>query len=317
MQNIVSINSTVEPEISLLSGLKSTNKFIPTKYLYDDYGSKLFEEICITDEYYLTRLEQKILSNSVNDIIKITNPQDFFELGSGAAKKTKLLINEKLKYDKEFSYSSLDISAKALEMGFNEIKMINKKLTINLFLGDFISDLKNLNLKNKNRLFLFLGSTIGNFKNTLAIKFLTNLHKIMKEQDHFLLGVDMIKNDKIITSAYNDKEGITGKFNKNILKVINKKYDLNFNQSYFEHEATFNSNKSQIEMFLKSTREQTIDLHDNNYVKIKAGEKILTEISRKFSMKDIRDIFKNSNLKIIKQYQDKNKYYSLFLLKAN
>ena len=238
-------------------------------------------------------------------------------MGSGASKKTKLIINEKLKINKDFTYSSLDISKKALEMGYDEIKRLNKGLNINLFQGDFVFDLHRLTLNKVNRLFLFLGSTIGNFKNDLAITFLTNLRKIMNQGDYLLLGVDMIKDQNIITSAYNDRKGVTKKFNKNILKVINEKYNLNFNQKFFEHQAIFNTTKSQVEMFLKATKEQSIELPNNNKVVIKTGEKILTEISRKFSINEIENIFAKSNLKIYKHYKDENNYYSLFLLEAN
>ena len=139
----------------------------------------------------------------------------------------------------------------------------------------------------------------------------------MNKGDYLLLGVDMIKDKKIITSAYNDSKGFTKKFNKNILKVINEKYNLNFNQQFFEHEAIFNTAKSQIEMYLKATKKQILALPNNNKVIIKSGEKILTEISRKFSVNEIENIFTSSNLRIRKHYKDENNYYSLFLLEAS
>ena len=319
MQKIVNINnrSNENKKFGLVLGLQEKRKHIPTKYLYDEYGSKLFEKICDTKEYYLTRLEKKILENNAEEILNISKPSDLFELGSGSSKKTKVLIKEKLKENKSFSYSSFDISTKALQMGYNEIRKISNILDINLYLGDFIFDLDKLRLLNISRLFLFLGSTLGNFKNDLAITFLKNLSKIMKKGDYLLLGVDMLKDENIILSAYNDSKGITKKFNKNILNVINEKYNLNFNLDNFEHQAVFNSEKSQIEMFLKSKKNHLIDLPNNKKIDIKNGEKILTEISRKFTANEIESILKLSNFKVNNTFQDKNKYYSLFLLEVN
>ena len=144
---------------------------------------------------------------------------------------------------------------------------------------------------------MFLGSTLGNFNNDTAIGFLTSISKKMKKTDFLLLGIDKIKNTEVIEAAYNDKEGITEKFNKNILNVINKIYNLNFNPEKFNHVAEFNENKNQIEMYLKSNTKQAIQSQDVK-IEINAGEKILTEISRKFSDNAIIEIFEKSKLKL-------------------
>ena len=318
MQKIVPLHdddSSYSKQVNALKTLRNDLKSIPTKYLYDDYGSKLFEKICKTEEYYLTRTEENILNKYCSDIITTTQPEDMFELGSGSSKKTKILINQVLKKSKPFSYSSLDISSKALEMSFKELTNLNKKIKINLFKGDFILDIDKLKLRKQHRLFLFLGSTLGNFPDKIAIQFLSNVRNIMKKKDFLLLGVDMIKDIDIIMSAYNDKTGITKSFNKNILKVINKKYRLDFNLNNFDHHTEFNQDKSQIEMYLKSKKDQKISNHLKDFdINIKSGEKILTEISRKFSSNILKTIFKKAKLKIIERYKDENNFYSLFLL---
>lgn len=316
IENISTNNNHLKQE-SIISFLKNKRKSLPTKYLYDDLGSKLFEEICDTKEYYLTRTEKEILDEHSREIILKTRVSEFFELGGGASKKTKVLLQEALKNNFPLTYSSLDISDKALKMSFDELKNINKNLTIKLYNGDFINDLANLKLSNSPRLYLFLGSTLGNFDDELAIKFLSNLSKIMKKEDCFLLGVDKIKDEKVLVSAYNDKTGYTKKFNKNILKVVNKKYNLNFIENNYNHNAEFNSEKSQIEMYLEAKSDQNITLPNHESISINSGEKILTEISRKFSDHTLNILFSKASLKIVNSYNDKKKYFSLYLLKPN
>ena len=298
----------------LFSSLK--NKKIPTKYLYDEKGSKLFEEICSTKEYYITRTEKKILNKYSVEILRLSNVKEFFELGSGSSKKTKVLIKEALKNEKKIKYTSFDISQKALNMSMKEMKNISNKLEIDFIKGDFFKDLRTLNKKYQERMYLFLGSTIGNFNNDLAIKFLSNISKVMKNNDFLLLGVDKIKDRKIIKSAYNDKYGITEKFNKNILNVINKKYKLNFNKNNFSHEAIFNEDKKQIEMYLKSKVFQKIQFPDKKEIYFRKGDNILTEISRKFSDRILRNLFAKSSLQLKKTFTDDKKFFSIYLLKS-
>ena len=237
------------------------------------------------------------------------------ELGSGSSKKTKVLIQQALKEKNSLTYVSFDISSKALKMSYDELKNISSKLNIKLVKGDFINDLEKLNNTQKPRLFLFLGSTLGNFNNDTAIYFLSNISKKMKTNDFLLLGIDKIKNKAIIKAAYNDRKGITEKFNKNILNVINKEYNLNFNPDNFNHIAEFNEDKDQIEMYLKANTKQEI-ISKNEKIEINSGEKILTEISRKFSDKSIKEIFKKSSIEVVRNFKDSNNYYSLYLLKA-
>ena len=298
----------------LFSSLK--NKKIPTKYLYDEKGSKLFEEICSTREYYITRTEKKILNKYSVEILRLSNVKEFFELGSGSSKKTKVLIKEALKNEKKIKYTSFDISQKALNMSMKELKNISNKLEIDFVKGDFFKDLRTLNKKYQERMYLFLGSTIGNFNNDLAIKFLSNISEVMKKDDFLLLGVDKIKDRKIIKSAYNDKSGITEKFNKNILNVINKKYKLNFNKNNFSHEAIFNEGKKQIEMYLKSKVFQKIQFPDKKEIYFRKGDNILTEISRKFSDRILRNLFAKSSLQLKKTFTDDKKFFSIYLLKS-
>ncbi len=312
----ISFNQNINNEEKIISLLKNKKKSLPTQYLYDDLGSKLFEEICETDEYYLTRTEKQILEINACDIVNKVLPSEIFEFGSGSSKKTKALITKVLKRNKKLTYFSFDISIKALKMSYNELNKISKSLHVQLIKGDFNNDMKRIKKSKKNRLYLFLGSTLGNFNNKIATNFLDNISSLMNKEDSFLLGVDKVKDEKIINLAYNDSKGITKKFNKNILNVINKEYNLNFNEKNFLHNAKFNLEKSQIEMYLESTVDHTVKLPNDENLNIEKGEKILTEISRKFSEKTLRDLFNKANLEIKKSYTDNKKYFSLYLLKS-
>ena len=312
----ISSNKNINNEENIILLLKNKKKSLPTQYLYDDLGSKLFEEICETEEYYLTRTERQILELNASDIVNEVLPSEIFEFGSGSSKKTKTLIAKVLKRNKKLTYFSFDISIKALKMSYNELNKISKSLDVQLIKGDFNNDIKRIKKSKKNRLYLFLGSTLGNFNNKIAINFLNNIANLMNKEDSFLLGVDKVKDERIINSAYNDSKGITRKFNKNILNVINKEYKLNFNEKNFLHNAKFNSEKSQIEMYLESTVDQSIKLPNDESLNIEKGEKILTEISRKFSEKTLRGLFSRANLEIKKSYTDNKKYFSLYLLKS-
>ena len=299
----ISFNQNINNEKNIISLLKNKKKSLPTQYLYDDLGSKLFEEICETEEYYLTRTEKQILELNASDIVNEVLPSEIFEFGSGSSKKTKTLIAKVLKRNKKLTYFSFDISIKALKMSYDELNKISKSLHVQLIKGDFNNDMKRIKKSKKNRLYLFLGSTLGNFNNKIAINFLDNIANLMNKEDSFLLGVDKVKDEKIINSAYNDSKGITKKFNKNILNVINKEYKLNFNEKNFLHNAKFNSEKSQIEMYLESTVDHSVKLPNDENLNIEKGEKILTEISRKFSEKTLRDLFSKANLEIKKVTQ--------------
>ena len=201
-------------------------------------------------------------------------------------------------------------------MSYDELNQINNNLDVQLIKGDFNNDINRIKKSKSNRLYLFLGSTLGNFNNQVAINFLNNVANIMNKEDTFLLGVDKVKDEKIINMAYNDSKGITRKFNKNILNVINKEYKLNFNEKNFLHNAKFNSEKSQIEMYLESTVDHSVKLPNDENLNIGKGEKILTEISRKFSESALKDLFNKANLEIKKSYTDSRKFFSLYLLKS-
>ena len=312
----ISLNKSFKSKENIILLLKNKNKSLPTHYLYDDLGSKLFEEICNTEEYYLTRTEQQILNANASLIVNEAMPSEMFEFGSGSSKKTKALILKALKKNNDMTYFSFDISSKALKMSNNELRKISQKLDIQLIKGDFNNDITRIKKSKNNRLYLFLGSTLGNFNNNLAINFLSNVANLMQRDDSFLLGVDKVKDEKIINLAYNDSKGITQKFNKNILSVINKENKLNFNENNFLHNAKFNIEKSQVEMYLESTIEQSVKLPNNEDLNIEKGEKILTEISRKFSEETLKDLLYKSGLDIINSYTDEKKYFILYLLKS-
>ena len=188
----ISFNQNINNEEKIISLLKNKKKSLPTQYLYDDLGSKLFEEICVTEEYYLTRTEKQILELNASDIVNEVLPSEIFEFGSGSSKKTKTLIAKVLKRNKKLTYFSFDISIKALKMSYNELNKISKSLHVQLIKGDFNNDIKRIKKSKKNSLYLFLGCPLGNFINKLADQIETV--SILPINNHQYIHPNKIKN---------------------------------------------------------------------------------------------------------------------------
>ncbi len=302
----------------IMVGLSKANKNLPTKLLYDTTGSKLFDRICETKEYYPTRTEEGIFDSYAMDIIRESSPSEIFEIGSGSSRKTNKLIDACFDLNLNPIYSAMDISSKALLMSAKKMETSYKNIKLNLFLGDYNTDLNKLPCSAGNKLYAFLGSTIGNFKNLDAIEFLKNISNFMDHKDFFLLGLDRVKETDIIDAAYNDSEGITKDFNLNILDVLKKQFNAKLDKNNFSHLAKYNEKLSQLEMFLLSNVKQDIIFKKDNKtfkVCLEKEEKILTEISQKFNKDKINNMFSNSGLITEKEYTSKNKYFSVFLLK--
>lgn len=296
----------------IIVGLTSNNKYISSKFFYDEIGSKLFEEITQLPEYYPTRTEKSILKNLAQEIGDRLKNVDIIELGSGDCSKISILFSEMPPKSLEsIRYIPVDVSQAAIEKSA-EILIDNfPGLEIKGVVADFTKQLK-LIPKSQKRVFCFFGSTIGNFTREQAERFISELNMIMQPGDVLFLGVDRIKNKEILERAYNDKKNVTARFNRNILNVVNSLMDTNFIQADFEHVAFFNREESRIEMHLKAKKDLEINspyLEDK--ITIKKDETIHTENSYKFTDKYIRKLASVSGLKIKKIYTDKNKWFSI------
>jgi dimethylhistidine N-methyltransferase len=301
-------------------GLNDTPKHIPCLYFYDYKGSLLFEDICQLPEYYLTRAETEILETYSEEIISYF-PSDtlLVELGSGSSIKTRLIIEELLNQHNKASYSPIDISRKMLRE--SSISLLEKypNLEIISVAAEYDEGLRQLNMHSEQpKLILWLGSSIGNFKLEEAIDFLKNIVKILSPNDFFLIGFDLQKEKNLLLKAYNDAQDVTAQFNLNLLSRINRELGGEFDLDKFMHQAVYNEEKNRIEMYLISTCEQEIYIADlNSFYHFNKNERIHTENSHKFSLKDIDNLADQVGMKVFNQWFDSKKYFNLTLFKPN
>jgi len=296
----------------IIAGLKSTPKFISSKFFYDKLGSKLFEEITNLDEYYPTRTEKKILSTIAKELSIDFTGLNIIELGSGDPTKISLLLQQipdnKLS---TINYHPVDISKSAILDSARRLAEDFPMIKINGVVADFIHQLDLVPYYDR-KLFCFFGSTLGNFNDEEVEEFLNDLGKVMEKGDGFLLGLDMVKDIRILEEAYNDDKGITAEFNKNILNVVNKLACLNFNPREFDHIAFYNIDKDRIEMYLKANKEIILNLDGKgDQIQIQKGELIHTENSHKFSQENIKTMASWAGLETGGIYTDEMEWFSL------
>jgi L-histidine N-alpha-methyltransferase len=318
IDNYLPLNGNKKQELSIISDLKAPQKKISSVFFYDKKGSELFEQITKLPEYYLTRTEIPLLKKASRKIKEELRNIDIIEFGSGDCKKISILLeNVSDENINTICYVPFDVSISAVE---NSSKILLDKypgIRIHGIVADFINQL-NILPKETKKLFCFLGSTIGNFRLEKAQQFLINLSEIMHTGDLFLLGFDMVKNKDVLNNAYNDRKKVTDEFNKNILNVINKLIDTDFQPDFFDHVAFYNEDFSRIEMHLKAKKDMKISSPNfSSKIYIKKGETIHTENSYKFTDENIRTLTYNAGLDIIEILKDENKWFSLVLLTKN
>lgn len=294
-------------------GLGKRNKKFNSKWFYDYKGSKLFEQITSLDEYYPTRTEKKILSTYKNEIAnEIGANAIIIEPGAGDIKKIGIFLNS---LNKPKKYIPLDISEEYIKKISPNFKKKFPNIPIDPKGYDFTSSMK-LPFKissSENIIIFFPGSTLGNFEKKEAVQFLKLLKSKFKAKK-IIIGVDLIKDIKTLISAYDDKKGITAKFNKNILKRINTELDGDINLGLYKHIAVFNKSKKRIEMRLKSIKNNTINIRGSKFV-IKKNEEIHTENSHKYSIRSFKNLVNEAGWKISTTWVDDKKLFSVHCLK--
>jgi L-histidine N-alpha-methyltransferase len=307
------IESTFAEDVR--TGLTQDNKFLFPKYFYDDRGSKLFDRITQTEDYYPTRTEKSILIDRSSDIIEFSkNKTVLVELGSGTSTKTRHILDAKLKTGKPLNYIPLDVSDILIPTSEQLIKDYSN-LTINGILSEYITGYRIVkDIDASPNLTIFLGSSIGNFRREYIKEFLTKITNVMHDDDALLIGFDLIKDEDVLLRAYNDSEGITAEFNLNILKRINNELGGEFDLSKFEHSSIYNREKNRIEMHLISKEDQTVKIKDLDLIiSFKKGESIHTENSYKFNDDLIMDFAGAAGLDWITTWNDPKKYFALTL----
>ena len=303
-------------------------KSTPSKYLYDDIGSELFEKITLQPEYYPTKTEIKILENYSNEIIKRLQKETILiELGSGSSKKTKFLFNELLKKQDRLYYFPIDISFNFLASVVTNLENSLKNVIVKGIPYEYIDGINhcnnilfenNIEIKNISRLIIFLGSSIGNFEIDDARNFLKDVRLNITNDDFLLIGFDLIKDISLMESAYNDNNSITAMFNLNLLDRINKELGGNFITKNFSHKAFYNKDKKRVEMHLVSIKEQQVFISSiNKEIVFRKNETIHTESSYKYSPDDISRLIKRAGFSIEREFFDVNKWYELALLRPN
>lgn len=281
------IDSKMKQEV--LQGLRKTQKELPSKYFYDERGSRLFEEITRLDEYYPTRTEIDIMQNNMPDIIRtIGSDAVLMELGSGSSQKTRLLLDH---LSCITAYIPVEISDQFLESVVQKLTNNYPDLTVKPISTDYTQpfNLPEINQPYNKLVVFYPGSTIGNFRPANAHQFLGTIAEMMDSGDAMLIGVDLKKDTNVLEAAYNDEKGITAAFNKNILHHINRKLDGDFDPHNFEHNAFYSEDQGRIEMHLIAKTNHNITVAGEEFC-FQKGESIHTENSYKYTLDEFEKL---------------------------
>lgn len=301
----------------ILEGLRGTQKTLPSKYFYDEEGSRLFERITRLEEYYPTRTELGILEERLPEIARrIGKNAILIELGSGSSRKTRMLLDE---LPELAGYVPVDISGEYLAKVTEILDREYPDLMILPVSADYTRpmELPELRKGGCRYVFFYPGSTIGNFEPPQARDFMQSLSRVLKPGEGMLIGVDLQPGPKkpksVIEAAYDDREGVTGAFNKNILVRINRELQGDFDPEAFDHRAFYNSEENRMEMHLVSRKDQLVTVAGETFV-LRKGETIHTENSYKYSLEGfaalVRPWFETEQV-----WTDRRDYFSVHYLK--
>ncbi len=306
------------PEVSdfradIVQGLSAAQPYISPKYFYDEIGSRLFEEICNCEEYYPTRTEVSIIRDNIDDLVDILGRDCLLiEPGSGDSYKVRLLLDAL----RPIAYLPIDISKRYLQGEAQKLAAEFTWLNVHAICADFTGKLElPYHVESTNKVAFFPGSTIGNFAPAQAIKVLEEIRMMVGDDGGLLIGVDLDKNPAALNAAYNDKQGYTAEFNKNLLVRINRELGADFNTEQFRHHAFYNEDECRIEMHLDSLCDQQVNIEDQSF-RFKQGQTILTEYSHKYSVESFQELAEQAGFKSIKVWVDKDKLFSVHYLEA-
>jgi L-histidine N-alpha-methyltransferase len=295
------------------AGLSAEHKSIPSAWFYDELGSHLFDEITRLEEYYQTRTERSLLARHAAEIVALSGARSLVELGSGTCEKTRVLLDQMERNSQLDSIVPIDISVEMLERSVEELGREYPSANVRGLASDFDSALEALP-DVPGRLVAFLGGTIGNFSSSGRSVLFKNLSDQLRDGEWFLLGCDLVKDPARLVAAYDDAQGVTAAFNKNILSVINRELRADFDLDAFAHVAIWNPEEKWIEMRLRSLVDQTVTVRDLELkVDLSDGEEILTEISAKFSLDGIEAELFGSGFEVMEQWTDPQHDFALAL----
>lgn len=311
------MSDTTQFKDDVLAGLRKYPKRLSSKYFYDEVGSSIFQEIMDMPEYYLPKAETEIIHTRSREIAKRINSKqlDIIELGAGDGRKMVHFVEVLSQEIPLLSYCPLDISVSILAINEQLIKSQVPNVEYRSLAGDYFSTLPKLRNCTSQRLIVFAGSNIGNFRESEAIAFLQFIKGHMKSGDLLLLGVDLKKNPKKILSAYNDPHGITRRFNLNLLTRINRELNGNFDLPSFDHYATYHPISGAAESFIISLKKQEVQI-DGVLVEIDKDEAIQTEISQKYDHTLLQNLASTAEMKLNSFYSDSQDLFAWVLLEA-
>ncbi len=299
-------------------GLTSSLKYLSSKYIYDKKGDKLFQDIMGMPSYYLTDCEYEIFSQQKVEIAALFETKggfDLIELGAGDGKKTKVLLKHLVDNKSVFTYKPIDISQNAIDSLSVKLSEEIPNLAVDAEIGEYFEVLDRLKqLDARKKVIMVLGSNIGNLLHPRAIQFLTQLKDTMNQGDLLFMGFDQKKDPEIILDAYNDPEGITEAFNKNLLHRINTELGGNFNVDTFKHWEVYDPETGTAKSFLVSQKAQEVTIESINLtIAFKPWETIHTEISQKYDDEVVHWLAKESGLKIKTDFIDSKGYYKNYV----
>ncbi|MHB9855171.1 L-histidine N(alpha)-methyltransferase [Streptomyces krungchingensis] len=269
----------------VLHGLTGTPKTLPPKWFYDAHGSELFEKITELPEYYPTRAEREILLARSGEIARASSARTLVELGSGSSEKTRHLLDA---LPGLHTYVPVDVSESALTQAGQALAAERPGLGVHALIADFTGSLTLPDTPGP-RLVAFLGGTIGNLLPAERAAFLASVRALLSPGDALLLGTDLVKDESVLVAAYDDAAGVTAAFNKNVLSVVNRELEADFDPDAFDHVALWDSEQEWIEMRLRSRAAQTVKIPALDLaVHFARGEELRTEVSAKFREDGVR-----------------------------
>jgi L-histidine Nalpha-methyltransferase len=288
----------------VLDGLGRTPKSLPPKWFYDSAGSDLFDQITRLPEYYPTRAEAEILRARAAEIASVTGADTLVELGSGTSEKTRTLLQALRDGGALRRFVPFDVDESILSAAATAIQREFPDVEITAVCGDFEAHLSEIPDGGR-RLFVFLGSTIGNLTAAPRAEFLAALAAVMRPGDSLLLGTDLVKDADRLVRAYDDAAGVTARFNRNVLAVINRELDADFDVDAYQHVARWNSEEERMEMWLRADSAQRVCIAAlDRIVEFAAGEEILTEVSCKFRADAVADELSRAGLRRTRWWTD-------------
>ena len=298
------------------AGLTASPKHLPPKWFYDARGSALFEQITALPEYYPTRTEAALLARSVDEIAVASGADTLVELGSGSSAKTRLLLDALARAGTLRRYVPQDVSEAALRGALDELAAAYPGLALHGVVGDFTADLDKLPGGDR-RMVAFLGGTIGNLVPAERAAFLTALRAVLEPGETLLLGTGLVIDEATLVAAYDDAAGVTAEFNRNVLHVLNRELDADFDVEAFAHRALWDAQHEWIEMRLVARRAMAVRVGGLGLdVQFAAGEEMRTEISAKFRPGGVRGWLEATGWEVRRTWTDPDERFALTLAAA-